>query len=358
MTISTAQTEPQGFSAALLSAASVDSGLTYATDIIHRVCCQAGSFNLIEDSRRGKDGRLLRRAITRHDTAALYDWLIEAFSYQGIANRVAFEYMRRHGSVSWAEINRALKGNPGCPKLESYWAFAGCRYDKLSRTCAEPEHNHACPLPRHHLRNGRLNQTAYSLFLFMRDIADGDFVGWIEASMARAGSFHQPDELSGLREALIGPLRNVYGVADKVLAMSLSTLLIAAGAKRPRWRETGCSMVAVDTLVHAFLHRTGILRGLAAEHSYGPACYQPGKCADIITAVAHRIDARQFNPAYPSAFPRFVQKAIWTFCAQDELNVCNGNRIDDSRRCDNVYCQLFAKCERIALNSPSKGEHQ
>src|ERR1017187_983991 len=104
MTISTAQTGPQGFSVALLSAASVDSDLTYATDIVHRVCCLAGSFNLIEDSRRGQDGRLLRRAITRHDTAVLYDWLIEAFSYQGIADRVAFEYMRRHGSVSWDDI--------------------------------------------------------------------------------------------------------------------------------------------------------------------------------------------------------------------------------------------------------------
>jgi len=30
-----------------------------------------------------------------------------------------------------------------------------------------------CPLPRHALRNGRLNQTVYSLFLFMRDVAGG-----------------------------------------------------------------------------------------------------------------------------------------------------------------------------------------
>jgi hypothetical protein len=31
------------------------------------------------------------------------------------------------------------------------------------------------PLPR--LRNGRLNETAYSFFLFVRDIANGDIVG-------------------------------------------------------------------------------------------------------------------------------------------------------------------------------------
>lgn len=133
MTILTAERQPQGSSAANLSAASVDSGLTYATDIVHRVCCLAGSFNLIEDSRRRQDGRLLRRAITGHDTAALYDWLIEAFSYQGIADWVAFEYMRRHGGVSWDEIKQALQGNPACPKLGSYWAFADCR-SRLSQT--------------------------------------------------------------------------------------------------------------------------------------------------------------------------------------------------------------------------------
>src|SRR5450631_1473212 len=119
MTISMAPAKPPGSSAANLSAASVDSGLTYATDIVHRVCCLAGSFNLIEDSRRRQDGRLLRRAITGHDTAALFDWLIEAFSYQGIADRVAFEYMQRHGGVSWGEIDRALQGEPACPKLGS-----------------------------------------------------------------------------------------------------------------------------------------------------------------------------------------------------------------------------------------------
>jgi hypothetical protein len=348
MTISTAPAIPPGSSAADLFAAGADSGLTYATDIVHRVCCLAGSFNLIEDSRRNQDGRLLRRAITRHDTAALYDWLVEAFSYQGIADWLAFDYMQRHGSVSWDEIDQALQGEPACPKLGSYWAFAECRYHKLSRTCDEPEHIQACPLPRPHLRNGRLNQTAYSLFLFMRDIAGGDFVGWIEASLANAGGTSQPDELSGLREALIGPLRNVYGVADKVLAMSLSAILIAAGPKHPGWLETGCSMVAVDTLVHAFLHRTGILHGLGAQHPYGTACYQPGKCAEVITAVARRIDARQFNPAYPAVFPRFVQRAIWRYCAQLGLDVCNGNKINDDHRCDNRSCSLFKSCHRIS----------
>jgi hypothetical protein len=39
-----------------------------------------------------------------------------------------------------------------------YWDYEGCRYDKGSFTCAEPDHIDACPVPRPRLRNGRLNE--------------------------------------------------------------------------------------------------------------------------------------------------------------------------------------------------------
>jgi hypothetical protein len=90
---------------------------------------------------------------------------------------------------------------------------------------AEPGLIAACPLPRQPLRNGHLNQMAYSLFLFMRDIANDDFVGWIDRQLATVDP-QSPDRLPALREAIIGPLRNVYGVANKVLAMALSSLLL------------------------------------------------------------------------------------------------------------------------------------
>ncbi len=48
-------------------------------------------------------------------------------------------------------------------------------------------------------------------------------------------------------------------------------------------------MIAIDPLVHNFLHRTGILRRFKADHSYGQDCYRPGGCAEIIQAVAQRI---------------------------------------------------------------------
>ena len=45
-------------------------------------------------------------------------------------------------------------------------------------------------------------------------------------------------------------------------------------------------MIAIDTLVHNLLVRTGILARFAADHSYGAACYQASGCAEIIEAVA------------------------------------------------------------------------
>ena len=68
--------------------------------------------------------------------------------------------------------------------------------------------------------------------------------------------------------------------------MTLSSILLAAPKRLPLWHEVGASMIAIDTLVHNFLVRTGILKRFDADHSYGAACYQAGGCADIIDAVA------------------------------------------------------------------------
>ena len=148
-------------------------------------------------------------------------------------------------------------------------------------------------MPSHNLRNGRLNQTAYSLYLFIRDIADGDLVGWIDDRLKDADDPLAPDRLDRMRQALLEPLRHVYGVSDKVLTMALSGILLAAPKGRSRWIEVGGSLIAIDTLVHNFLHRTGILHRFGAEHLYGVACYRPGGCADIVALAAQQIDARR-----------------------------------------------------------------
>jgi hypothetical protein len=327
------------------------SAIDHAVRVVHSVCCLAGAASLIDDIRADLRAERIPTAIRRHDTATLFDWLISALSYQGISDQVASEYMERHGRPRSADIDAKVAAGPTCPKLKSYWHFHGCRYDKISGTCSGPDHIDTCPLPSHQLRNGRLNQLAYSLFLFIRDIANGDLIGWIDRRFQGADDPANSDRLARLREALIGPLREVYGVSDKVLTMTLSSILLAAPKRLRLWHEVGASMIAIDTLVHNFLVRTGILARFEANHSYGAACYQTGGCADIIGAVAQRIDGRQFNPGFPQPFPRFVPHAIWRYCAQSGLDVCNGNRIDDRQSCNNVYCQIHSNCDRITLNN-------
>lgn len=323
--------------------------LHHAVDIIHRVCCLAGSTNLLDEIRAELRAEGITTAIRRHDSRALFDWLMAAFSYQGISDRVASSYMTQHGRAHWADIETKLAAKPLCPKLKTYWHFYGCRYEKGRKTCAEPKLTDRCPLPGHPLRNGRLNQTAYSLYFFTRDVAGGDLVGWIDRQLQRADQADEATRSDRLVDALINPLRHVYGVSDKILMMALSSILLAAPRGREVWVEAGGHMIAIDTLVHNFLHRTGILGRFGADHAYGTACYGPCSCAAIVARAARQIDARAFNPAFPAIFPRFVQHAIWRFCAQLGLDVCNGNRINDRKSCDNVYCQIRSNCDRISL---------
>jgi hypothetical protein len=215
--------------------------IDHAVRVIYRVCCLAGSASLIDKIRADLDAEGVRTAIRKRETAAVFDWLIAALSYQGIADQIAYDYMEQHGYVSWEDINQKLAQGVTCPKLKSYWHFHGCRYTKLSRTCAEPDHIARCPLPTHDLRNGHLNQTAYSLYLFIRDIAAGDLIGWIDQRLQAASSLAGPDRVARMRDALIAPLREIYGVSDKVLAMALSSILLGAPKQLRLWREVGAS---------------------------------------------------------------------------------------------------------------------
>jgi hypothetical protein len=320
-----------------------------AIRLVRRICQVAGARSIVDDSRVDLARQGVIAAVRGHDTPVIFDWLLDLVSYQGVSDSIAYSYMERHGRLRWHDIANALADEPSCPKLGCYWAFEGCGYQKGSGLCAHPEHQPTCPLPRHDLRNGRLNQTAYSLFLFMRDLAGGDIVGWIDERLAAVDLAPAPDRAARLRQALLEPLGHIYGVSNKVLAMALSELLLAGDAKRQIWIEAGTVMIAIDTLVHNFLHRTGILGQISADHPYGVGCYRLGGCADIIERISEQIDARRFNPAFPAKFPRFVQFAIWRFCAEAGLNRCNGRRIDDRTRCEQADCPVFESCARVPL---------
>ena len=81
----------------------------------------------------------------RHDSAILFDWLMSALSYQGISDRMAYRYIERHGRAQWADIEAEVAGwlVPTWPKLQSYWHFQGCRYDKRPNAIKHCTHDTA-----------------------------------------------------------------------------------------------------------------------------------------------------------------------------------------------------------------------
>lgn len=292
----------------------------------------------------------VQEAVARHNSAPIFEWLLTLFQLQGISDAVAFSYAEKHGPVRWADIEAALETDPTCQRLKSYWHLTGCGYKKLDRTCSEPHLLRTCPLPQHPLRNGRLNQAAFSLFFFIRDICGGDLVGWIDDRLQQADPGEgDPHRTAILRESLLSPLEKIYGVGRKLWSMALADLLLAGDPSRERWTATGASFVAIDRHVHGFLHRTGVLRRFGAMHEIGPACYAPGGCASLIDSLAQQIDARTYHSAYPQPFTRWVQYSIWRFCAADGLDICNGNRINDLARCGNRFCPVFDDCDRVSL---------
>ena len=103
------------------SPAKNDTALTRARSLILRVCHLAGTEAFIDEAGLGPDGKDLRKAIRGRNTAALFDHLVTALSYQGISDEVAKNFMDRYGIASWHVIEIVLRTAPTCPKLRSYW---------------------------------------------------------------------------------------------------------------------------------------------------------------------------------------------------------------------------------------------
>lgn len=322
-----------------------DDPIGHAVRIVFPICCVAGSLHLLDAD--DAEAKRLRTAIVTKNSPALFNWLVQSIALQGVSDRAAITYMQVHGAPTWNGIRAALNRPNACPLLRSYWHYEGCKYSKSKQTCSRPKHFAACGLPRMVLRNGRLNQTSFALFLFIRDVMDGNIVAWIRDRLDQS----HPTSARQQRERLIGPLREIIGLADKVLSMTLSTLLLAAPNGWKRWRTVGGGMIAIDTLVHKFMHRTGILHRLKSEHEFGAACYRKTGCAEIVEQIASRIDASKFNKRYPRRLARWVQHAIWSWCAMDRSAECNSVRVKDRESCANIYCRVFKRCDRRPVST-------
>ena len=112
----------------------------------------------------------IQAAVARHDTPVLFNWIVRLSARQGISNAAAIGFAERHGSARWHDVEAAFALPPRCSKLRSHWHFTDCGYRKSAWTCARPSLLEACALPRLPARKGGLNQAAFSLVLFIRDV--------------------------------------------------------------------------------------------------------------------------------------------------------------------------------------------
>ena len=105
-----------------------DAAMTHALRLVSGVCQLAGPFALIDDAQASLQREGVIAAVNRHDTASLFDWLMNTLSYQGISDRIAEQYLDQHGNITWADVEFALTNKPSCSKLGGYWVFFDCRY--------------------------------------------------------------------------------------------------------------------------------------------------------------------------------------------------------------------------------------
>jgi hypothetical protein len=219
----------------------------YAINIIETVTWLAGRPDYFDELGEADEELDLFGSIGRTRSSKIFEWLMTALSYQGISDAVARSYMASHERPAWAKIARGVNSG-ACPLLQSYWHFHGCGYRKAAQTCARPRLMKACSLPVHEFRNGNLNQLAYSLLLFIRDVAGGDLVGWIDRRLTEAREGLAEGRLGRMARSIIEPLAGLHGASHKVLNMALSDLLLIGSSRNPLWAEVAAGLIAVGAL--------------------------------------------------------------------------------------------------------------
>jgi hypothetical protein len=95
-----------------------------AVDLVTTICRLGGAGDFIQATNALAAERGLVEAVASHDTPALYGWLMESFSFQGISDRIAWSYIEDHGNASWYVVEAGLEATHcQCPKLGSFDAY-------------------------------------------------------------------------------------------------------------------------------------------------------------------------------------------------------------------------------------------
>jgi hypothetical protein len=143
-------------------------------------------------------------------------------------------------------------------------------------------------------------------------------VGWIDQHLAEADHAGGAERVTNMRRSLLEPLTDIFGVSNKLWSMALAELLMGGDPARERWVTTGAAMIAGDTLVHNFLHRTDVLRRFSAAHSYGARCYAAGVAS---TSLTNSLVNSMRTPSAPASRPFFRA----SFSTQSGVSVQQGS---------------------------------
>ena len=322
-------------------------------NFIKHICKLNSSFqNNISSGTSELRKELWKTSNNNQKSRYIYKFLMQCFSFQGISDRAAITYREEHGDISFFQINNKIlkyyEQPRKCSKLKDFSSYTGCGYEKSKGTCNNPRFFKNCPVPTHDLRNGKLNQMAYSLYFFIRDTCEGNLIEFINSIIHRnLTKNYTYREIVTARNELLGEFTKIFNIGNKVASMALSDLLLS-DLRKPRWNKVGRSMVAVDRLVHKFLYRTGILKQNNAIHDYGKKC--DIICTEIVIKIAEKINATKINKNYPSFYPRFIQHSIFHFCATDGLNFCNEKSVGNLKECAQTNCFYYKKCDRNKLS--------
>lgn len=175
-----------------------------AVDLVAAILALKGNDRIISGMVR--DGREsgMAQAVRKHDNAAIYDWLMDLLSLQGISDQIAFGYIERWGNATYADLAQRLATTRcACPKLKDLASYSGCGYRKGKGTCANPQHLRLCPVRQLPLRKGLLNIQAVSLYHWLADVCGGDLVAMIDRviAAAKAGAEVATDPVGGIMGA-------------------------------------------------------------------------------------------------------------------------------------------------------------
>src|SRR4051795_12945412 len=104
-----------------------------AHEFIRALLSLDASRHLLRNDDRRAFASGLKEIIRDRDNEKLFAWLMEVFSFQGISDAIAADYIERHGNASWQDIDWRIKETTElCPKLRSFATYQGCGYRKIT----------------------------------------------------------------------------------------------------------------------------------------------------------------------------------------------------------------------------------